>query len=71
MDLSEIPIEIADVTEPSSLESLAAKSKIILNCVGPYRHYGEPVVKACVENGSSHVDVSGEPVVRGCSTILQ
>ncbi len=35
VDLSEIPIEIADVIEPSSLESLAAKSKIILNCVGP------------------------------------
>lgn len=24
------------------------------------RFYGEPVVKACVENGASHIDISGE-----------
>jgi len=31
----------------------------VLNCVGPYRFYGEVVVKACVENGAHHVDISG------------
>lgn len=28
-----------------------------------YRFFGEPVVKACVENGAHHVDISGEPQV--------
>lgn len=28
-----------------------------------YRFYGEPVVKACVENGAHHIDVCGEPQV--------
>lgn len=28
-----------------------------------YRFYGEPVVKACVENGAHCVDISGEPQV--------
>lgn len=28
-----------------------------------YRLHGEAVVKAAVENGASHVDVSGEPAV--------
>ena len=29
-----------------------------------YRFYGEPVVKAAVENGCHHLDISGEPEVR-------
>jgi short subunit dehydrogenase-like uncharacterized protein len=28
-----------------------------------FRFYGEAVVKACVENGTSHLDISGEPQV--------
>lgn len=40
---------------------MASKGRVVLNCVGPYRFYGEAVVKACVENGASHVDISGEP----------
>ena len=28
-----------------------------------YRFYGEPVVKAAVENGCHHLDISGEPEV--------
>ena len=35
-----------------------------LICVLQYRFYGEPVVKAAVENGSHYLDVSGEPEVR-------
>jgi short subunit dehydrogenase-like uncharacterized protein len=27
------------------------------------RFYGEAVVKACVENATSHIDISGEPQV--------
>ncbi|VDN32881.1 unnamed protein product [Cylicostephanus goldi] len=40
---------------------MARKAKVIINAVGPYRLYGEPVVKAAVENGANHVDISGEP----------
>ena len=28
-----------------------------------YRFYGEQIVKACIENGCHHVDISGEPQV--------
>uniref|UniRef100_A0AC34G8L9 Saccharopine dehydrogenase NADP binding domain-containing protein n=1 Tax=Panagrolaimus sp. ES5 TaxID=591445 RepID=A0AC34G8L9_9BILA len=40
---------------------MAKKAKVIVNVVGPYRLYGEAVVKAAVENGASHIDISGEP----------
>jgi len=59
--LEDIPIIIADVSNPESLANMAKQTKVILNTVGPYRFYGEPVVKAAVENGAHHVDISGEP----------
>ncbi|KAF5208213.1 Saccharopine dehydrogenase-like oxidoreductase [Thalictrum thalictroides] len=51
----------ADVSDPSSLGDLCSKSKLILNCVGPFRLYGEPVVSACVETGCDYLDICGEP----------
>uniref|UniRef100_A0A8C3G668 Saccharopine dehydrogenase-like oxidoreductase n=1 Tax=Cyclopterus lumpus TaxID=8103 RepID=A0A8C3G668_CYCLU len=58
---SEVDIIVADVEEPDSLAAMCKQAVIVLNCVGPYRFYGEPVVKACVENGAHHIDISGEP----------
>lgn len=63
VDLSKIPIVIADIHSEESLNEMAKKAKVILNCCGPYRVYGEPVVKACIANKTHHVDVSGEPQV--------
>ncbi|EFR04747.1 trans-acting enoyl reductase [Nannizzia gypsea CBS 118893] len=49
----------------AELKELACKTKVIINCVGPYRKYSTPVVKACAENGTHYVDVTGEaPWVR-------
>jgi len=60
-DLSSTPIIISDSSDQPSLLAMAAQAKIVLNCVGPYRFYGEPVVDACVESGTHHIDISGEP----------
>lgn len=32
-----------------------------MNCCGPYRFFGEKLVQSCIEQGTHHVDVSGEP----------
>ena len=75
-DLATVPIVVADSADEASLVEMAKRAKIVINCVGPvgrflpssdlkslkYRLYGEPVVRACVENGTSHVDISGEPI---------
>ncbi|XP_051579632.1 saccharopine dehydrogenase-like oxidoreductase [Myxocyprinus asiaticus] len=58
---SEVSIIVADVNEPDSLASMCKQAVIVLNCVGPYRFFGEPVVKACVENGAHCIDICGEP----------
>ena len=60
-DLSKTPIIIADVNDEKSLVEMAKQAKIIVNCCGPFRYWGEQVVKACIEAGTHHVDVSGEP----------
>ncbi|GFO11052.1 saccharopine dehydrogenase-like oxidoreductase [Plakobranchus ocellatus] len=60
-NLEEIPIIIADTSSKPSLDDMAKQARVVLNCVGPYRFYGEPVVKACIEHGAHHLDISGEP----------
>lgn len=62
-DVTTVPIILADCDNQKSLNDMAKQAKVVINCCGPYRFYGECVVKACVENGASHVDVSGEPEV--------
>ncbi|KAK6913306.1 Saccharopine dehydrogenase, NADP binding domain [Dillenia turbinata] len=57
----QIPIITADVTDPSTIKSLCSSTKLILNCVGPFRLYGEPVVAACVDSGCDYLDICGEP----------
>lgn len=60
-DLESTPIIIADTSSENSLLEMAKQAKVVLNCVGPYRFHGEKVVKACIEGGASHLDISGEP----------
>ncbi|XP_052195169.1 probable mitochondrial saccharopine dehydrogenase-like oxidoreductase At5g39410 [Diospyros lotus] len=56
-----IPILTADTTDPPSLRRLAVQAKLLLNCVGPFRLYGEPVVAACADSGCDYLDICGEP----------
>lgn len=56
-----LPILTADTSDPSSLRALCSKTGLILNCVGPFRLHGEPVVAACAESGCDYLDICGEP----------
>nr|XP_043631982.1 probable mitochondrial saccharopine dehydrogenase-like oxidoreductase At5g39410 [Erigeron canadensis]XP_043631983.1 probable mitochondrial saccharopine dehydrogenase-like oxidoreductase At5g39410 [Erigeron canadensis]XP_043631984.1 probable mitochondrial saccharopine dehydrogenase-like oxidoreductase At5g39410 [Erigeron canadensis] len=58
---TEIPLITADTSDPLSLFRMASQAKLVLNCVGPFRLYGEPVVNACVEAGCDYLDICGEP----------
>ncbi|XP_001358985.1 saccharopine dehydrogenase-like oxidoreductase [Drosophila pseudoobscura] len=60
-DLSQTPIFIADINDETSLLEMAKRCRIVVNTAGPYRFHGEKVVNACIEAGTHHVDVSGEP----------
>lgn len=55
-----VPIIEADVDNYDSLIRMAQRTTVVANCVGPYTCYGEPVVKACIESSTHHLDVTGE-----------
>jgi len=59
-DLSRIPIIIADVNDPESLDNMAKQARVILNLVGPYTLYAPPVIEACIAHGTHHVDITAE-----------
>ncbi|XP_012280776.1 saccharopine dehydrogenase-like oxidoreductase [Orussus abietinus] len=60
-DSENIPIILADLKDEDGIKKMVEQAKVIINCCGPYRFYGEPIVKACIAAGTHHVDVSGEP----------
>lgn len=60
-DLTSVPKVIADVSDEGSLLRMAEQCRVLINCAGPYRFYGPPVIDACLKAGTDHVDVTGEP----------
>jgi len=52
---------VCDVSDDSSLDAMAAQTRLLLNCVGPYRFSGEQVVASCLRTRTHHIDISGEP----------
>ena len=52
---------IADVDDARSLSALGARCRLVLNCTGPCRFYGDAVVTACIRAGTDYIDLCGEP----------
>jgi short subunit dehydrogenase-like uncharacterized protein len=56
---------VADVGDPGSLLALAARTRVVLDLVGPYTLHGRPVIEACIAGGAHYADLTGEmPFVR-------
>src|SRR5664279_2161959 len=54
-----------DVADAASLEAMARRTKVVLDLVGPYSLYGEPVIEACIAAKTHYADLTGEiPFVR-------
>src|SRR3977135_3035180 len=43
---------VADVAAAASLAAMASRARVVLNMVGPYTLYGEPVIEACIAAGA-------------------
>lgn len=61
MNLDDVPILTASAEDSQSLDQLTSQCTILINCTGPFRFFGEPVVAACIRNECHYVDVTGEP----------
>jgi len=58
---AELPLVEADVNDAASIRALAESARVVISTVGPYIHYGEPLVAACAGAGTDYVDLTGEP----------
>jgi len=58
---SNVGVVIADNKNPDSIREMCRQTKVVVNCVGPFRWFGELVVSSCVEMGTHYVDITGEP----------
>lgn len=61
LNLPDLASFVANADDQASITALAKQCQVIIATVGPYDLYGEPTVKACVENGTDYVDLTGEP----------
>lgn len=57
---SEIQIIISDVDEEPSIRKMTEDTRVLVNTVGPYLEYGEPVSRACAISGTHYLDLTGE-----------
>ena len=54
------PLVDADASSPSSLNDMAARTRVVVTTVGPYARYGLPLVAACAAAGTDYADLTGE-----------
>lgn len=58
---ADTPLVVADASDPTTLDAMAARATVILTTVGPYQLYGSELVAACVRAGTAYADLCGEP----------
>lgn len=51
---------VADAANEQQLLAMIKQARVIVSTVGPYALYGEPLVKACAQNGVDYCDLTGE-----------
>ncbi|OBG70389.1 trans-acting enoyl reductase family protein [Mycobacterium sp. E3339] len=54
------PLIVADASDPTTLDAMAARTRVVVTTVGPYTRYGLPVVAACAKAGTDYADLTGE-----------
>jgi len=54
------PVIVADASQPSTLNAMAAQAQVVVTTVGPYAKYGLPLVAACAAAGTDYADLTGE-----------
>lgn len=56
----EVALLRAESEDEASLRAMARDARVVISTVGPYNQTGEPLVRACTDEGADYVDLSGE-----------
>ena len=59
-DAAELPILVGDARDRQFLDSMVARTKVVLSTVGPYALYGKELIAACAVSGTDYCDLAGE-----------
>jgi saccharopine dehydrogenase (NAD+, L-lysine-forming) len=46
-----------DAEDPSNVREIMSRANLVLNCVGPFYHYGPRLLRAAIEVGVDYVDI--------------
>ena len=55
-----VEILVADSDDEKALKDICSRSKVVLSTAGPFHRYGSKLVRACIENDTHYVDITGE-----------
>jgi short subunit dehydrogenase-like uncharacterized protein len=58
----DLPLIVADASDPASLKAMVEQTKSVITTVGPYMLYGNELLAASVAAGVDYFDLCGEPV---------
>jgi len=58
---ADLPLVVADTSDPASLKAMVGRTRVVLTTVGPYQLYGSELVAECAAQGTDYVDLCGEP----------
>jgi short subunit dehydrogenase-like uncharacterized protein len=56
-----VPVLVADSADQAQLDTLVARTRVVLTTAGPFKLYASGLVEACVRLGAHYVDIGGEP----------
>ena len=57
---SSVDVFVADSSDPLALKKMVERTRVVINCTGPFIKYSSNVVAACTDIGADHVDITGE-----------
>jgi len=55
-----LPWAAVALADRAGLDRVLSDVAVVLNAAGPYKNTAEPMVKACLRNGTHYLDISGE-----------
>ena len=53
-------VDIAPLDDADALEDMASRSRVVLDCAGPFATMGRPVLDACLAAKAHFLDITGE-----------
>jgi len=59
---ADTPLIVADAGDVASLQAMVGATQSVITTVGPYQHYGNDLIAACVASGTDYFDLCGEPI---------